>query len=177
MSSTTPKPPIRFPPLIIPPHHTHKTTLIILHGRGSTAQKFAEPLLTHLVSPLPTASTSPPKPFQSYFPHTRFIIPTAPLRRAVAFNRSLIHQWFDTWSITQPEVKQHLQMPGLRETTAYLHDLLDSEIEQVGKGKVVLMGLSQGAAASLVAGVLWEVWWGCVGICRFARECERQWRM
>ncbi|KAF2831513.1 alpha/beta-hydrolase [Ophiobolus disseminans] len=151
------------PPLIIPPTSTHKTTLIILHGRGSTADKIAHPLLAHPVSHLasatnPDANVDPAEPtsFQAHFPSTKFIFPTAPLRRAAAFNRSSIHQWFDNWSLTEPEVKQHLQVPGLRETTQYLHGLLREEIALVGMGNVVLMGLSQGAASSLIAAMLWE---------------------
>ncbi|KAF2684252.1 phospholipase/carboxylesterase family protein-like protein [Lentithecium fluviatile CBS 122367] len=163
MSSSTSKPPANSPPLIVPPLQNHKTTLIILHSRGSTAHKFAEPLLTHLASPLSRATTqrpnSPagsPKSFRYHFPNTRFVFLTAPLRRAVVLKRSLTHQWFDNWSLIQPELKQHLQVPGLRETSAFLHDLLNKEIEVVGADNVVLMGLCQGCAASIVAALLWE---------------------
>ncbi|KAF2024603.1 alpha/beta-hydrolase [Setomelanomma holmii] len=154
-------------PLVVPPLHDHKTTMIILHGRGSSAEKFAEPLLTHVVSPggtVPAASTESPaddsptpiKSFQEHLPNTEFIFPTAPLRRAVVFKRSLTHQWFDNWSLVEPELKQHLQAQGLRETSVYLHDLLKDEIKIVGASNVVLMGLSQGCAASIVAMLLWK---------------------
>jgi predicted esterase len=105
MSSSESKPLSYSPPLIFSPSQTHQTTLIILHGRGSTAQKFAEPLLAHAVSsppatPLP-ASTGEVhhRSFRDHFPNTKFVFPTAPLRRAVVFKRSLIHQWFDNWSL------------------------------------------------------------------------------
>jgi predicted esterase len=145
----------------------HRTTLVIIHGRGSTAEKFAEPLLTHPVSP--SSPTTSSKCFHAHFPTTKLIFPTAPLRRALVFNRSLIHQWFDTWSLTEPNVKAHLQIPGLRETSIYLHDLLNREIKVVGKGNVVLMGLSQGCATSLVAGMLFEGegLGGVVGMCGY----------
>jgi predicted esterase len=154
-------------PLIVPPLHDHKMTMIILHGRGSTAEKFAEPLLTHVVSPVDTApaastespadnSATPITSFQAHFPNTKFVFPTAPLRRAAVFNRSLTHQWFDNWSLVEPELKQHLQAQGLRETSVYLHILLRDEIKIVGAGNVVLMGLSQGCAASIVAMLLWK---------------------
>ncbi|KAF1837350.1 phospholipase/carboxylesterase family protein-like protein [Decorospora gaudefroyi] len=167
MSSSKSKPQRTILPLVIPPLHDHKTTMIILHGRGSSAEKFAEPLLTHIVSPgdkVPVSSTELPadgsptsmKSFQEHFPNTKFVFPTAPLRRAVVFKRSLIHQWFDNWSLTEPELKQHLQVQGLRETTAYLHGLLKDEIEIVGARNVVLMGLSQGCAASIIAMLLWK---------------------
>jgi len=109
------------------------------------------------------------KTFYDYFPNTKFIFPTAPLRRAVVFKRSLTHQWFDNWSLTEPELKEHLQAQGLLETSAYLHDMLRDEIEIVGASNVVLMGLSQGCAASIVAMLLWtgEPIRALVGMCGY----------
>jgi predicted esterase len=176
MSSAKSKSPAHFPPLIVPPLQEHKTTLLILHGRGSTAQKFAEPLLQQAVSHASTSflsstnlATEPLKSFRDHFPNTKFVFPTAPLRRAIVFKRSLTHQWFDNWSLTQPELKQHLQIQGLRETSAFLHDVLRKEIEEVGPGNVVLMGLSQGCAASIVAALLWrgEAFGALVGMCGY----------
>ncbi|KAF2869239.1 Alpha/Beta hydrolase protein [Massariosphaeria phaeospora] len=164
------------PPLVVSPQQTHKTTLIILHGRGSTAHKFAEPLLAHPVShlttattPTPSSSAQPLASFRDHFPNTKFVFPTAPLRRALVFKRSLIHQWFDNWSLTQPELKQHLQVAGLRETSAFIHDMVRKEMEIVGAGNVVLMGLSQGCAASIVATLLWEgeAFGALVGMCGY----------
>ncbi|KAH8719553.1 Alpha/Beta hydrolase protein [Phaeosphaeriaceae sp. PMI808] len=175
MSSKS-QPPVHSAPLIFSPLQAHKTTLVILHGRGSTAQKFAEPFLTHAVSPPPTAtnpllspSTRPMKSLHDHLPNTKFVFPTAPLRRAVVFKRSLTHQWFDDWSVTQPELKQHLQVPGLRETTSFLHELLSKEIGIIGAENVVLVGLSQGCAASIVATLLWEgnPFGGLVGMCGY----------
>ncbi|KAF1920878.1 phospholipase/carboxylesterase family protein-like protein [Ampelomyces quisqualis] len=180
MSSSKAKPQRTISPVVIPPVHDHKTTMIILHGRGSTAEKFAEPLLTHMVSSgdtVPVNSTelplngsaSPTKSFREHFPNAKFVFPTAPLRRAVVFKRSLTHQWFDNWSLTEPELKQHLQAQGLRETSAYLHDLLKEEIKIVGASNVVLMGLSQGCAASIIAMLLWrgERIGALVGMCGY----------
>ncbi|ORY02680.1 phospholipase/carboxylesterase family protein-like protein [Clohesyomyces aquaticus] len=176
MPPSASKSPVHSPPLIVPSLHTHKTTLIVLHGRGFTAQKFAEPILTHPVSSLLPSTTSllgtlthPGKVFRDYFPHTKFVFPTAPLRRAVVFQRSLTHQWFDNWSLTQPELKQHLQAPGLRETAIYLHDLLQKEIDVVGPKNVVLIGLSQGCASSLITTLLWEgePFGAVVGMCGY----------
>ncbi|KAF2035711.1 alpha/beta-hydrolase [Setomelanomma holmii] len=144
-------------PLVFPRKHTHKATLINLHGRGSTAQKFAAPLLEHLVSPSTTQleQEDPPKSFHEHLPNTKFIFPSAPLRRAVVFIRSLTHQWFNNWSLTQPEVKQHLQ--------------IQAEIDTIGAQNVVLMGLSQGFAASLVAAMTWdeEPFGALIGMCRW----------
>ncbi|KAH6629540.1 phospholipase/carboxylesterase family protein-like protein [Boeremia exigua] len=164
------------PPVIVSPSQKHETTLIVFHGRGSTAQKFAEPLLSHTVSsdshtttPHSTTTVKPQKCFRDHFPNTKLIFPTAPLRRAVVFNRSLTHQWFDNWSPIQPELKQHLQVQGLRETSIYIHELLRQEIETIGAKNVAIMGLSQGCAASLVSTLLWqgEAFGGLVGMCAY----------
>jgi predicted esterase len=85
------------------------------------------------------------------------------------FKRSLTHQWFDNWSLTQPELKRHLQVQGLRETCIFIHGLLQEEIEHVGPENVVLMGLSQGCAASIVSSLLWkgEAFGALVGMCGY----------
>lgn len=119
MSSSKSKPQRTISPLLYPPTQEHKTTIIVLHVRGSTAEKFAQPLLTHAVSlvDILPAEGSPlsTNTFHDYFPNTKFIFPTAPLRRAAISKRSLTHQWFDNWSLTEPEPKQYLQTQGLSE--------------------------------------------------------------
>ncbi|KAK4448166.1 alpha/beta-hydrolase [Podospora aff. communis PSN243] len=69
---------------------------------------------------------------------------------------------------------------GLQQTVAYLHELIRAEARELDAGErgVVLGGLSQGCAASLVAGLLWdgERLRGLVGMCGwlpFMREMER----
>ncbi|KAF2262276.1 alpha/beta-hydrolase [Lojkania enalia] len=173
-------------PLIIPSPAAHKQTIIILHGRGSTAEKFAEPLLTHPVSSTtsptsldisPNTESTDTKTFQSYFSNTKFIFPTASLRRAVAYNRSLIHQWFDMFPLDAypPEHKQNIQVKGLRESVKYVHGLLDEACKEVGGQNVVLMGLSQGCATGLVSLLLWkgEKLGGFVGMCGWCAFRER----
>jgi predicted esterase len=107
--------------------------------------------------------------FRDHFPNAKFVFPTAPLRRAVKFNRSLTRQWFDNWSLVEPELKQHLQVRGLRETATFLRELLREEIAVVGPENVALMGLSQGCAASLVTSLLWEgeTFGALVGMCGY----------
>jgi predicted esterase len=147
--SASPRTTTAYPePLIVPPTQSHKQTFIILHGRGSTASKLAPPLLAHPVSDSQTLLEA--------FPHTKFIFPTAPKRRAVIYKRSVIYQWFDCWHLSEPEKHDDLQYDGLRETSTYLHGLLREEIELVGAGNVVLWGISMGCAAALVAVLTWE---------------------
>ncbi|KAK7948860.1 Acyl-protein thioesterase 1 [Apiospora aurea] len=130
-----PEPPI-VPPLSLP----HKQTFIILHGRGSSADKFGPPLLDTPLSAKPPSlahpsTERPPLGIQSLataFPHARFVFPSAPRRRATLYKRKHTPQWFDSWDLKPPDIeREELQNEGLRETTAYLHQLLRDEIELV----------------------------------------------
>ncbi|KAL8903386.1 MAG: hypothetical protein Q9207_003960 [Kuettlingeria erythrocarpa] len=152
MASSNPKKTSRtssYPdPLIIAPLQAHKHTFIILHGRGSNATAFGPSVLNTRISETQT--------FQSSFPHAQFIFPTASKRRAQIYNRSVINQWFDNWSLQTPNERTELQAEGLRETSAYVHSLLRSAIDQVGADNVVLGGLSQGCAAALISLLTWN---------------------
>ncbi|KAK7756953.1 hypothetical protein SLS62_000969 [Diatrype stigma] len=158
-------------PLVIEPlSQPHRQTFIILHGRGSSGEKFGPVLLNTPITttasedfvPSKTATPTPtptPTTLASAFPHARFVFPSAARRRATVYRRAYTHQWFDNWKLDPPATaREELQQPGLRETTAYLHQLLRREIEQVSGGarNVVLGGLSQGQAAALTALLLWE---------------------
>ncbi|KAI1252046.1 hypothetical protein MGN70_006618 [Eutypa lata] len=147
-------------PLIIPPlSQPHKQTFIILHGRGSSGEKFGPALLNTPISTSNSPPNTAPTTLASAFPHARFVFPSAARRRAAIYRRAYTHQWFDNWKLDPPATeREELQEPGLRETTAYLHELLHREIEQVSGGarNVVLGGLSQGQAAALTALLLWE---------------------
>ncbi|WEW56557.1 hypothetical protein PRK78_002003 [Emydomyces testavorans] len=157
-------------PLIIPPVRSHRQTFILLHGRGSNASKFGPALLSsQILLPLGDSHVEE-HTLSSAFPHAKFVFPTASRRRATAYKRSIISQWFDNWpledssashaSATEQGKQEHeyLQIDGLRETSAYIHQLLRREISLVGGDakNVVLGGLSQGCAASLVALLLWD---------------------
>ncbi|KAF1942340.1 alpha/beta-hydrolase [Clathrospora elynae] len=166
MPSTNSKPNTFPPPVIIPPPSgIHNSTFIILHGRGSTADKFAETLLKHLVSNTGTEE----QPFQSHFQSTKFVFPTAKLIRAKAYNRAMTHQWFDQYPLDEykPEYKGHIQISGLRDSVDYVHGLIKEAVKEVGPGNVVLMGLSQGCATVLTSALLWrgEKLGAVVGMC------------
>lgn len=132
-------------------------TFILLHGRGSTAQKFAEPLLSHIVAPHEESDHSTDRlPFRSCFPNAKMIFPTAALRRATIYRRSLTHQWFDNWSLDQSEYQEELQLNGLMESTTFVHNMLQKEIDIIGSRNVLIIGLSQGCATALVSLLTWE---------------------
>lgn len=136
-------------PLITQPlSGRHKQTFILLHGRGSNAAEFGPGLL---YTPIPEFGT-----LRITFPDAKFIFPTASKRRARIYKRIPVNQWFDNWSLEAPEKWEESQHDGLRETSEYIHRLVRGEVGLVGAQSVVLGGLSQGCAASLVALLLWE---------------------
>ena len=154
-------------PLVMPPLAEHRQTWIVLHGRGSNAQKFGPELLA---TPIPGFES-----LQSALPNAKFVFPTASASRATIYKRSVIHQWFDNWSLFDPEEREELQNEGLRRTILYLHSLLRREIAIIGAEKVVFGGLSQGCAASLVATMLWdgEPLRAVFGMCGWLPYCRR----
>lgn len=188
-------------PLVYEPiSGTHKHTVILLHGRGGSADAFG-PAILNTAFPLANTSTriqvcppgrrteppsrggmpsepakhNRPTTLAQALPHARFVFPTAPKQRATVYKRSIIRQWFDDWHLgfTADEVDSRydlgLQTDGLGHTVAYLHGLIAEEAALVGGAhKVILGGISQGCAASLVASLLWEGkegLGGVVGMC------------
>ncbi|KAH8887155.1 hypothetical protein GQ53DRAFT_591448, partial [Thozetella sp. PMI_491] len=155
-------------PFIVPPRRLpHKQTFIILHGRGSWGEKFGQAFIDWPIvsAPLPTSSEEPAlnsittRTIVSAFPHARFVFPSAARRRATIYRRAYTRQWFDSWKLDPPATdREELQIPGLHETTEYIHGLLRAEIAAVpgGAANIVLGGLSQGCAVSLVSLLLWK---------------------
>ena len=108
-------------------------------------------------------------------PHARFIFPAAPKQRATVYKRSIIRQWFDDWhrGFGADEVDDRydlgLQTTGLGRSVAYLHGLIAREAKVVGGTRnIVLGGISQGCAVSLITSLMWEGedgLGGIVGMC------------
>ncbi|KAF4306977.1 hypothetical protein GTA08_BOTSDO05949 [Botryosphaeria dothidea] len=130
--------------LVINPTAPHTHTIILLHGRGSNAERFGLELVN-------AATTSAGNTLAELFPAAKFVFPTAKKRRSTILKRVPINQWFDNHSLEDPSECQHLQYDGLRETGAFVHGLVEREAAAVGAGRVVVGGLSQGCAAALHA--------------------------
>ncbi|KAH9993875.1 phospholipase/carboxylesterase family protein [Xylariaceae sp. FL0662B] len=118
--------------------HTH--TVIFLHGHHSRASQFAYELLD--------SRDTRGQSLQHIFPSVKWVFPEA----RVAGERAgeTTPQWFDIWSLSNPDEKPHLQVEGLRESTRRLIALVQAEASQVGGlQNVVLAGISQGGAAAV----------------------------
>ncbi|KAH7311148.1 Alpha/Beta hydrolase protein [Rhexocercosporidium sp. MPI-PUGE-AT-0058] len=147
-------------PIILPPQMEHRQSIIILHGRGSFAAKFAPPLLA-------TKATGRGETLQEAFPNAKIIFPTASRNRATIYKRSYTHQWFNNWYLEKHTERQDLIPKELRRSVLYIHGLLKTEIEAVGAENAVLWGLSQGCATTLAALLTWdgEPFAAAVGMC------------
>ena len=137
---------ITFAPLREP----HQQTIILLHGRGDTADQFSAFLLLTTVPEFQS--------LQEALPHARFVFLCAPPRPVAQLGNEISkHQWYDLWSLTRPEEKEELMKAGLHESVCWIHDVLQKESAEVGGlANVVLGGLSQGCATSLIAMLLAE---------------------
>lgn len=121
--------------------HTH--TVILLHGRGSTAKEFAEDLFS-----LRTKESR--ESLQEYFPTVRWVFPDAGQRWCTAFGEER-SAWFDTVSLDDLALSQDLQVPGLQDSVRLTVKTILDEVEKLdGKvERVVLGGFSQGSAVAL----------------------------
>lgn len=121
--------------------HTH--TAILLHGRGSTGQEFAEELFSD-------SKLSDGQSLSLKFPGWRWVFPSSRDLWSTAFQEEM-PAWFEAHSLTDLTARQDLQMPGIRESIRYLEGVLAQEIERLGgrTERVVLGGISQGGAIGL----------------------------
>ncbi|KAI0132913.1 Alpha/Beta hydrolase protein [Xylariales sp. AK1849] len=132
------------------PQSRHTHSVILLHGRGSTGEEFAEEILS------PKLSTGMTLPEQ--LPSCRWVFPSSRELWSTAFEETM-PAWFEAHSLTDITARQDLQMDGIRESMAYLTHILDKEIEDLGEaGRVVLGGISQGGAIGL-----WTLLCACAG--------------
>lgn len=136
-------------PLVVPPLELpHKHTFIILHGRGSNADSFSRSLLHH---PIPACET-----LRKAFPQAKFIFPTAATSPATAFSFLPIPQWFDYWPFAKEGKDHEPEVKGLKASCDFLHGLIRRAVGEVGASNVIVGGLSQGCATSLVSMLLWD---------------------
>jgi predicted esterase len=129
-------------PFVVEAKEVHTHSFILLHGLGSNGERFGGEFLS-------TAITSDGSMLQSLLPHARFIFPTAQRRRSSAFSRSVLTQWFDLASLSDPSIRQDVQYQGLAESGKLIRELIDGETERVPPVNILLGGLSQGCAMSL----------------------------
>ncbi|PVH86037.1 alpha/beta-hydrolase [Cadophora sp. DSE1049] len=135
--------------------HTH--TIILLHGRDSIASEFAEELFE--------SQASDGRTLREIFPTVKWVFPTSKLRRSARFNVEM-SQWFDIWSVENPDERFNIQIEGMRESVGEILSIVREEAAMVPVERIFLGGISQSAAtaihALLYGGVKLE---GFIGMC------------
>ncbi|KFA78624.1 hypothetical protein S40288_06976 [Stachybotrys chartarum IBT 40288] len=126
----------------VEPKVRHTYTAVLLHGRGSHGQEFAEELFTTQVS---DGSTLLEK-----LPCWKWVFPSSKELWSTAFQEEM-PAWFEAHSLTDVAGHQDLQMPSIRDSVSYLNDILNKEMAKLEgkKEKVIVFGISQGAAIGM----------------------------
>jgi lysophospholipase II len=120
--------------------HTH--TAIFLHGRDSTAVEFAEEFFE--------SQASDERTLREIFPNFKWVFPNSGLRNSTRFDMD-IAQWFDIWSVEDPEKRKDLQVTGLTESVTYILKVIREEASSVPTEHIILGGISQGCATAIHA--------------------------
>ena len=121
------------------PHVTPAATLIVLHGLGTDGRDFAP-----LVTELDLTNVGP----------VRYVFPDAPLR-TVSVHDAPMRAWYDPRPVAPVTGSLSTQdEEGLRASQDVVQALIDREAARgVPSEHVVLLGFSQGAVMTLMAGL------------------------
>ncbi|KAI1213748.1 phospholipase/carboxylesterase [Annulohypoxylon truncatum] len=122
--------------------HTH--TIIFLHGRDSECEEFASEFFESEAS----TPAGQPRTLLDRLPYVRWVFPSAPLLPSARFGASM-SQWFDMWSVENPEEQTELQEEGLQMSAGAIRDVIRQEEELVPRHNIFLGGISQGFATAL----------------------------
>jgi lysophospholipase II len=133
-------------PFVVEPTAPHELTVILIHGRGSTSEEFAEDFFSTGLRSL-----------RDRFPAVRWVFPTAKRRLSTVFQEE-IPEWYDVWSLVNSDERLDLQQPGLAESIEYTVDIIQSEREllkrretHTSRNALVLGGISMGCAVGIHA--------------------------
>lgn len=146
---------------IIPAETQHTHTIILLHGRGSTGEEFAEELFeTAALSSglIPTSSTATtPTPSQHGFPQgLRWVFPSSREHWSSVFQENM-PAWFEAQSTSSSSPKdsasaQDLQVVrDISDSVTHVRRIMEDELQLLNgdSEKLALGGISQGGAIAL----------------------------
>ncbi|CVK86483.1 related to lysophospholipase [Fusarium mangiferae] len=128
---------------IVEPIESHTHTAILLHGRGSNGEEFAQELFEETL-------LSDQSSLAQQLPSWRWVFPSSRELWSTAFQEDM-PAWFEAHSLTDITARQDLQIPGIKESVSYIKTILDQESQNLGgdMSKIVLGGISQGAAVGM----------------------------
>ena len=126
--------------------NSHTSTVIFLHGRGSTCEEFAAELFESEAS----QPVDGPRTLPDLLPHVRWVFLRAPVVRSERFDEDM-SQWFDIWSVEDPDSRPELQQLGLRASVSLVLGIIRAEEALVPRANIFLAGISQGFATAVAA--------------------------
>ncbi|WZH47327.1 Alpha/Beta hydrolase protein [Fusarium acuminatum] len=131
------------PVFVVEPVTPHTHTAILLHGRGSNGEEFAQELFDE-------TKLSDGTSLAQALPSWRWVFPSSRELWSTAFEEDM-PAWFEAHSLTDTTARQDLQIPGIKESVNYLKRVLEEEIRKLDgmTENVVLGGISQGAAVGM----------------------------
>ena len=130
------------PAHIVAPEGQFTQTIILLHGRDSTATAFAEEFFE--------SQASNDRTLLEIFPTTRWVFPASKMRTSARFEVSM-SQWFDMWSVENSSERNEIQVEGLRESVKDILELVQREATLISPDRIILGGISQGCATAIHA--------------------------
>jgi len=131
-------------PHVIHPTSVHTHTVILLHGRGSNGEEFADEFFQ--------GETFAELSLRGHFPDFKWVFPNARERFSTVFQEDLV-EWFDIYSLTDPGKEEELQVEGLRESVGHIQSLIEKEVQVFGasaRDRIILGGISQGCAVAII---------------------------
>ncbi|KAI0836360.1 phospholipase/carboxylesterase [Hypoxylon sp. FL0890] len=144
--------------------HQHTHTVIFLHGKGSDCDEFSSEFFESEAS----EPRDQPRTLPDLFPTIRWVFPQALLSHSTRFDCAE-SQWFDMWSVENPNEKPELQIDGLKQSVELVLDVVKEEEALVPRENIFLGGISQGFATAYSAYVIGgNGYAGLIGLCSWA---------
>ncbi|KAM0354377.1 hypothetical protein ACHAPU_001421 [Fusarium lateritium] len=131
------------PVFVIEPTKPHTHTAILLHGRGSDGEEFAQELFDE-------TKLSDGTSLAQKLPSWRWVFPSSRELWSTTFQEDM-PAWFEAHSLTDTAAREDLQIPGIRESIAHVQTIMQQEIKRLNgmNENVVLGGISQGGAIGI----------------------------
>ncbi|KAF5664446.1 acyl thioesterase 1 [Fusarium heterosporum] len=131
------------PVFVVEPTTAHTHTAILLHGRGSDGEEFAEELFDE-------TKLSDGTSLAQKLPGWRWVFPSSRKCWSTTFQEEM-PAWFEAPSLTNTTAAEDAQVPGIKESTAHVQSVIQQEIKRLNgmTENVVLGGISQGGAIAI----------------------------
>jgi predicted esterase len=151
---------------VLPPLGAHRCTVVFIHGLGFNIGPVWRKIFSDIrKDSLEGESSSSAESARiqlgpnsssaaEFWKHTKFVFPTAPLRKIWKDNNEEMYGWYN---IVGKGPRTDERLPGIAASSHYIHTLLDEEVkvmESLGgtSRNVILAGFSQGGAIATITG-------------------------